>query len=146
MGRARVWLESGQAREVECDCLRAAGADGRNRRGANEPRGFGEDRGPEGGAAAGGLGSGVRRVLSVSGWRGGGGEERGHGVYKARRVSQGWGSDRGGGPVGGGDGVYRSEALPALGIHSSKPVMAMAAPATRSEERRVGKECRSRWS
>src|ERR1700681_981801 len=118
MGGARVWLESGQAREVERDCLRAAGADGRSGGGADEPRGFGEDRGHESGAAAGRLGSGVRRVLSISGWRGGGGEERGHGVYTARRVGEGWGSDRRGGPVGRGDGVYRGEALPALGIHS----------------------------
>ena len=50
--RPAVRLEGLQAREVECDSLRARRADGRRRRRPDEPRGFLQDRRHEGGPAA----------------------------------------------------------------------------------------------
>ncbi len=59
-------MEGLQAREIERDCVRARRADIGNRRGANEPRGFGENRGDEGGGCivtAGGKRGGVGRIF-----------------------------------------------------------------------------------
>ena len=47
--RAAIRMESLQAREIERDRIRARGADGGYRRRADEPRGFGEDRGDQSG-------------------------------------------------------------------------------------------------
>ena len=64
---------------------------------------------------------GVGRILSVSGRRGGGGQAWRDGSDSARRIGARRRGDRGGGPVGAGDGVHRSAAFPALVIEPESP-------------------------
>ena len=58
-------MEGGQARQVECHCFCARRPHRGRGRGADEPRGFGQDRGDEGAGTAGGHGSRVGCVFSV---------------------------------------------------------------------------------
>ncbi len=114
VARAAVRVEGDEAREVECDRLRAGRADRGGRRGADEPRGFGEDRGDEGGAAAGRHGGRLRCVLPVPGRGRRGRQTRHHGRDPARRLGTGRRGDRSGEPSRARDGVHRRAALPAL--------------------------------
>src|SRR6202522_1037088 len=114
MGRARIRMEDFEAREVECDRLRARGADGQRGRRADEPRRFSKGRRDEGGSAPRRVRDGVRRVLSVRRRSGGSRETRDHRRDSAGRIGARRGRDRGGGPVEPGDGVHRRPALPAL--------------------------------
>ncbi len=88
VGGAGVRLEGCQTRKEQRHRVRAGDrrtrAGDQRRRGADEPRGFGEIRRHEGGAATGRFGGRFRRVLPVRRWRGRSGAPRDHGSDSAR--------------------------------------------------------------
>ncbi len=115
---ARLRVEGVQAREVERHRLRARGADGGHRRGPDEPRGFGEDRGDEGGGREtlpSGQRGGVRRFFPVPRWHGGSGEGRRHGRDSTGRVGARRGGDCRGQPIEYGHAFHGCPPLPPLG-------------------------------
>ena len=69
MARTRIRLESMQARQIECDRVRAAWAGRQRGRGADEPRGFRQGWRDEGRAAARRHGARLRCFFPVPGWR-----------------------------------------------------------------------------
>ena len=91
-------VESLQAREIECDCVCARGANGGRWRRTDEPSGFREDCGDQGGdewAGARGQRRGFRCFFSISGWFGGGGRGGSNCRDPAGRVHAGCGRDCG---------------------------------------------------
>ncbi len=109
-------VESVEAREVQCHCVCKRWRDAGRRRGANEPRGFGQNCGTEGAEFVGWKRCRFRCLLSVPGWRGRSSEGRRDGGDSAGRLGAGSRCDRGGRPVGIGHGIYRHAALPALRV------------------------------
>ena len=119
--RADVWLECLQAREIECDRVCARGADGGRRRGSDEPRGFGEDCGDQGGddwAFAEGQRGGVGCIFSFSGWRRRSGKSGCHRGDSTGRIGARCGRDRGGQQTGNGYGFFWRAAFPPLALAS----------------------------
>ena len=117
-----VRMEGVPPRALERDRDRQGWGNGGDRRGADEPRGFGEDRDRQGvpgsprgcRGAAGGVGGGFRRVLPVFRWASAGDRRRGDGADPARRVDARLGGDRRLRRGGRGDGVHRAQALQTL--------------------------------
>jgi len=122
MESARIRLESGEAREIERNCLRARRADGGRRGRADEPRRFGEYRGHQSAFAARWQRRRLRRLLPVPGWSR---KSRGtwsDGLHPARRLGERWRRNRGSGQAGRRDGVHRCPPLPPLKSFSGESV------------------------
>ena len=117
VGRPSLRVARREARDVERDRARASRSDARNRSGADEPRGRGADRDPEGTRArplARRCGARLGRLLPVRGRAEARARRRDRGVHPARRLEARRRGHRDAVRSGRVDGLHRAAPLPAL--------------------------------